>query len=67
MGRTSLYETMVMTEAVKRLTLQRAAAYELKKQAIADGMTTLQHAGWKKALAGVTTLEEVLSVTEEAA
>jgi len=66
MGRTSLYETMFITESIKRLTLQRAAAYELKKQAVQDGMTTLQHAGWKKAMAGITTLEEVLSVTEEA-
>jgi len=65
-GRISLFEVMFMTEAIKRLTLQRAASYELKKQAIADGMLTLQHAGWLKARNGITTLEEVLSVTEEA-
>ena len=65
MGRTSLYETMYMTDDIKKLTLQRAASYEIKKQAIKDGMCTLQHAGWKKAVAGVTTIEEVLSCTEE--
>ncbi len=65
-GRLSLFEVMLMTESIKRMTLQRAASYELKKQAAADGMVTLQHAGWLKARAGVTTLEEVLSVTEEA-
>jgi len=65
-GRTSLYEVMWMTDEIKRQTLQRAASYELKKQAVKDGMWTLQYAGWKKALAGVTTLEEVLSCTEEA-
>ena len=65
MGRTSLYETMYMTDEIKKLTLQRAASYEIKKQAVKDGMCTLQHAGWKKAVAGVTTIEEVLSCTEE--
>ena len=65
-GQLGLFELMRMTETVKKLTLQRSASYELKKQAIADGLITLQHDGWKKARAGVTTLEEVLSATEEA-
>jgi general secretion pathway protein E len=66
MGRTSLYEVMNITEDIKRLTLQRTASYEIKRQAVKDGMVTLQHAGWLKALNGITTIEEVLSVTEEA-
>ncbi|NLF28227.1 MAG: Flp pilus assembly complex ATPase component TadA, partial [Clostridiales bacterium] len=65
-GRLSLFELMRITEDIKRLTLERAASYEIKKQAIKDGLVTLQHAGWKKAVAGITTLEEVLSATEEA-
>ena len=64
-GRISLFEIMQMSEEIKALTLKRAAAYEIKKQAIKEGMVTLQHSGWQKVLAGVTTLEEVLSVTEE--
>jgi len=64
-GRISLFEIMQMSEEIKALTLKRAASYEIKKQAIKEGMVTLQHSGWQKVLAGVTTLEEVLSVTEE--
>ena len=65
-GRISLFEVMVMTEDLKKLTLERVASYVIKKQAIRDGMITLQHDGWKKARDGVTTIEEVLRVTEEA-
>ncbi len=66
MGRISLFELMHVTEDVKKLTLERAAAYIIKKQAVKDNMITLQHDGWKKARDGVTTIEEVLRVTEEA-
>ena len=66
MGRISLFELMDTTEAIKKLTLEHAASYEIKKQAIKDGMITLQQDGWKKACDGITTIEEVLRVTEEA-
>lgn len=65
-GRTSLYEIMSISEEIKHLTLERSASYEIKRQAMKEGLITLQHAGWEKALKGETTLEEVLSVTEEA-
>jgi len=65
-GRISLFELMITTEEVKKLTLERSAAYVIKKQAVKDGMITLQQDGWKKACAGITTIEEVLRVTEEA-
>jgi general secretion pathway protein E len=65
-GRTSLFEIMNITDEIKHLTLQRSASYEIKKQAMHDGMISLQYAGWEKARQGITTLEEILSVTEEA-
>ncbi|MCK5853297.1 type II secretion system ATPase GspE [bacterium] len=65
-GRISLFELMLTTEEIKKLTLERSASYEIKKQAVKDGMITLQQDGWKKACAGITTIEEVLRVTEEA-
>lgn len=65
-GRVALFELMEMTETIKHHALERAAAYEIKKTAIKEGMITLQHDGWLKAHAGITTLEEVLRVTEEA-
>ena len=65
-GRISLFELMEVNEKIKKLALDRAAAFIIKKQAVKDGMITLQHDGWKKARDGITTLEEVLRVTEEA-
>jgi len=37
----------------------------LKAQAIKSGMRTLKHDGWNKVLAGITTPDEVLRVTQE--
>lgn len=65
-GRVALFELMEMSDTIKHLALERAAAYEIKKQAVKEGMITLQHDGWVKAHNGITTLEEVLRVTEEA-
>jgi len=65
-GRISLFELMLTTEDIKKLTLERAASYIIKKQAVNDGMITLQQDGWKKACDGITTIEEVMRVTEEA-
>src|SRR4029077_18113863 len=47
-GRTALYEAMRVTEEVKHLVLGGAPATELKRQAIADGMTTLRMSGVDK-------------------
>jgi general secretion pathway protein E len=62
-GRISLFETLVMTDSVRRLVLRHAEAHEIHRAAIADGMTTLFDDGMAKALAGITTVEEVLQVT----
>jgi general secretion pathway protein E len=62
-GRISLFETLAMTDEVRRLVLRRAEANELHRAAITEGMTTLFEDGMAKALAGVTTVEEVLQVT----
>ncbi len=62
-GRISLFETLVMTDPLRRLILRRAEAQELHRAALAEGMTTLFDDGMAKALAGVTTVEEVLQVT----
>lgn len=61
-GRLPIFEVMEITQAVSALIVKRADAAEIKKQAILDGMTTLSMDGIRKALAGFTTLEEVLSV-----
>jgi len=65
LGRTSIHETLVMTDKIRRLILSRAEARELQRAAQQAGMRTMYEEGVAKALAGVTTLEEVLRVTRD--
>ncbi|MBN2405004.1 MAG: Flp pilus assembly complex ATPase component TadA [Coriobacteriia bacterium] len=62
-GRFALLETMVMTDAVKRLILKEASSLEIKDQALKDGMITLRRCGLLNALRGKTSLEEVMNIT----
>ncbi|MCX6909976.1 MAG: hypothetical protein NTY01_18305 [Verrucomicrobia bacterium] len=54
-----------MSEAVRLLVVDRRPAAELKKAAVAHGMRTLRDDGMRKAALGVTSLEEVLRITQE--
>jgi type IV pilus assembly protein PilB len=63
MGRGAIYEIMTMTEDLGRLCMDRATMHEIRRMANASGMTTLDQSGFKKVLAGVTTVEEILRVT----
>jgi general secretion pathway protein E len=64
-GRTGIVELLVMSDALRRLILQHADANEMHKQALAGGMETMYEDGLRKVIAGITTLEEVLRVTQE--
>jgi general secretion pathway protein E len=64
-GRTMISELMPMTDAIRPLVLRRAEARELQAQAIGGGMQTMYARGIKKALAGITTIEEVIRVTRD--
>ncbi|MCL5874965.1 MAG: GspE/PulE family protein, partial [Candidatus Dependentiae bacterium] len=61
-GRLALFEVMVMTPAIARLTMERADTTVLQQQAQKDGMTLLIEDGVRKIKQGLTTIEEVLSV-----
>ncbi len=61
-GRLAVFEIMVMTQAVARLTLERADTALIQEQAVKDGMTLLIEDGLRKIKAGLTTIEEVLAV-----
>jgi general secretion pathway protein E len=63
-GRIGVFEMMMMSDAVRRLTIARASANDIARAAKADGMTTMLEDGLSKVLAGVTTFEEVRRVTE---
>jgi general secretion pathway protein E len=64
-GRTGIYELFVITEDVRSLILKRASSREIRRSAIEAGMVTLRQDGWARAVDGVTTIEEVLRVTQE--
>jgi len=62
-GRAGLYEVMEIDDELRELILVGASAVELKKKAIERGMITLRRSGLIKAMAGVTTLEEIARET----
>ena len=64
MGRTGIFELMFITDEIKSLVDARRSAAEIKKKATEQGMKTLREDGLEKVLKGITTLEEVLRVTE---
>ena len=63
LGRTSIMEMLVMSDSLRRLVLRHAEATEIHRAAVSAGMRTMYEDGIRKALSGVTTLEEVLRVT----
>ena len=64
-GRTGIYELFVLTEDARSLILRRAPGREIRRAALDAGMLTLRLDGWAKACEGVTTVEEILRVTQE--
>jgi general secretion pathway protein E len=64
-GRTTIMEFLTMTEPLRRLIMQHADELKLQAQAQADGMRTMFEDGVAKSLDGLTTIEEVLRVTQE--
>ena len=61
-GRTGLYEVLSMTEALTEAILRRAPVEELTDIAVEGGMRTLLADGIRKAVEGLTTIEEVMRV-----
>lgn len=62
-GRSGIYEIMVVDEEIRELTLNNASADEVKRAAKRKGMRNLRHDGIRKAINGITSIEEVLRVT----
>ena len=66
LGRMSIMELMVMSDPLRRLVMQHATSGEINKLAISEGMRTMYQDGLLKCLAGKTSVEEILRVTQEA-
>ena len=64
-GRTGIYEILVVGDDIRQMIVDRKSAADIKAHALAHDMHTLRMDGWRKVLAGITTLEEVIRVTSE--
>ncbi len=62
-GRVGLMEALTLTPKIKELIANKAQDYQIKEEAVKEGMATLRENGLKKVLAGITTWEEVLRLT----
>ena len=64
-GRSGLYELLVINEGIRRLIIEKTGANVIRQKAIQGGLKTLRDDGWEKVKKGVTTIEEVVRVTQE--
>ena len=64
-GRLSIQEFLVMSDDIRRLVMTHAQARLIEEQALKEGMYTMYEDGLRKAVAGLTTIEEVLRVTSD--
>jgi general secretion pathway protein E len=64
-GRIGIFEIMVLDDAVKAMILKSFDANLIKQEALKQGMMTLRQDGIHKVLQGITTIEEVLRVTQK--
>ena len=62
-GRTGIYQVMPVTNAISRIILAGGSAVEIGDEAAREGIWDLRRAGLEKVRSGVTSLEEINSVT----
>jgi general secretion pathway protein E len=63
-GRTGIFEVLTVTETIQSLMLKSSESNQLRQAAIREGMRTLRKDGVAKIIQGVTTIDEVLRVTQ---
>jgi general secretion pathway protein E len=64
-GRVGIYELMSITDDIRKLTVAKADSNLIRKKAIENGMRPLRDDGWLKVRQGITSISEVLRVTQE--
>ncbi|MGD0626545.1 MAG: ATPase, T2SS/T4P/T4SS family [Thermodesulfobacteriota bacterium] len=65
LGRTGIYEFLKISENIQKLILEKKDSNIIKEAARKKGMRTLREEGWLKVIQGVTTVSEILRVTQE--
>ena len=63
-GRMGIYELMTMTPQVREMAFKGESTQNVRKMARKQGMRTLFEDGMIKAIRGMTTLDEVLRITQ---
>ena len=64
-GRVGIYQVMPISEEIQRIILKGGSALDIAQQSVREGVRSLRESGLLKVKQGVTSLEEVLSVTNE--
>lgn len=64
-GRTAIYEILLLSQPLRDLILQKASADALRRAAVELGMRTIREDGLQEVEQGLTTLDEVLRVTQD--
>ena len=65
LGRSVITELLILSEPIRRLILSHADGTEIQHTAVENGMLNMKTDGLKKAVKGITTIEEVTRVTQE--
>ncbi len=63
-GRTAIYEIILVDNVIRELIVKKMPSTQIKKVAVSRGMRTLRQDGWMKVMQGVTTVDEVMKVTQ---
>ncbi|MGK6309682.1 type IV-A pilus assembly ATPase PilB [Variovorax sp. DT-64] len=64
-GRVGIYQVMPISEEIQKIILRDGSALEIARQSEAEGVRSLRRSGLRKVMQGLTSLEEVLAVTNE--
>ncbi len=63
-GRAGIYELLIVNESIRQLIMKKTSTAIIRQHVIKQGMVPLQEDGWEKVKQGITTIEEVLRVTQ---
>jgi len=64
LGRIAIYEVMPISEKISKLIVSKAAASDIQKLAMEEGMLTMKQDGYVKVLEGITSMDEVIRVAQ---
>ena len=62
-GRMGIFEVFLVNEDIQRMIYENASSARMRERARSLGMRTMREDGARKAIAGLTTIEEVVSIT----